>query len=397
MKIVDVRCVILGKSPIVRVMTDVGIDGYSEIWSNQKFPVTIIEHFKQFIIGEDPTNVQRLMGKLRRRGGAKPWGTGVSAIEIALWDLAGKASGVPVHTLLGGKLRDRVRAYNGGVRPVPLRGFEPEHYADVVRGMKSAPEGFTLMKYHLAFHGPMSEELPGFFYSEPRTGPGQLSRGKVTQRGLEHVVECVAAMKEVLGSQIDLALDLGPGWMLPDAIQLARALEPFRPAWLEDMLTGASTPYVDVEGYRALSAATISPIHTGEHIYLRENFRELIATRAVSIIGPDPNDVGGIAELKWIAEFADLFGVMVAPHGIWDGVLGLAAHIQLGATLPDNYIGFEYPLASHDWWYDIVEGLPDRIVREGLIEVPSEPGMGVNLIPSLARLHLSDIDGTFFD
>lgn len=381
----------------MRVTTDAGIDGYGQIWSNQPFPVWIIDYFKQFILGEDPTNIESVMLKIRRRGGVKPWGTGVSAIEIALWDLAGKAIGVPVHALLGGKVRDRVRAYNGGVIPSPLRGFEPEDYAEVIRGMKSAAEGFTLMKYHLAFHGPMSEELPNFFYSEPRGGPGQLSRGKVTQRGLEHVVECVAAMRDVLGNEIDLALDLGPGWMLADAIQLAHALEPFRPAWLEDMLTGASTPYVDVEGYRMLSNSTICPIHTGEHIYLRENFKELIATKAVSVIGPDPNDVGGIAELKWIAELADLYGVMVAPHGIWDGVLSLGAQIQLAATLPDNYIAFEYPTAKHDWWYDIVEGLPTPIVSGGLIEVPDRPGMGVSIIPALARTHLSDRDGAFFD
>ncbi len=100
-----------------------------------------------------------------------------------------------------------------------------------------------------------------------------------------------------------------------------------------------------------------------------QNFKELIERNAVRIIGPDPCDVGGIAELKWIAEFADLHGVMIAPHGTGNGLLGLAALAQVCATLPNNFIAFEYPSGDPAWWYDIVDGLPDPIVRNGLIEV----------------------------
>ena len=128
-----------------------------------------------------------------------------------------------------------------------------------------------------------------------------------------------------------------------------------------------------------MTRVAATPIHTGEQIYLRQNFKELIEKHAVNIVGPDPCDVGGIAELKWIAEYADLHGILMAPHGTGNGLLGLAALVQVCATLPDNYIAFEYPIGKPEWWYDIVTGLPDPIVQDGFIEVWDRPGMGVDL------------------
>ena len=125
-----------------------------------------------------------------------------------------------------------------------------------------------------------------------------------------------------------------------------------------------------------MTASTSTPIHTGEQIYLRQNFRDLIERQAVRVVGPDPCDVGGIAELKWVAEYADMHGVLMAPHGVFDGLLGLAALVQVAATLPDNFIAFEYPVGQPDWWYEIVEGLPDPIVRDGLHRRLGPPGNG---------------------
>ena len=130
-------------------------------------------------------------------------------------------------------------------------------------------------------------------------------------------------MKEVLGDEVGLALDCGPGWMLPDAIRFAKAVEPLNIIWLEDMLTGDYVPCVNADVYRELTQSTTTPIHTGEQIYLRQNFKELIEKQAVRIVGPDPADVGGIAELKWVAEYADLHGILMAPHGTFDGLIGL--------------------------------------------------------------------------
>jgi L-alanine-DL-glutamate epimerase-like enolase superfamily enzyme len=185
--------------------------------------------------------------------------------------------------------------------------------------------------------------------------------------------------------------------MVPDAIRLARALEPLHVMWLEDLLTGDYIPYVLADLYREVTRSTSTPIHTGEQIYLRQNFKDLLEKQAVNIIGPDPCDIGGLAELKWVAEYADLHGILIAPHGTGDGLIGLAALVQVSATLPQNYIAFEYPVGRPEWWYDIVEGLPDPIVQDGFIEVWDKPGLGVELNAEAARKYLPEGDEDFFD
>ena len=398
MKITDLKCTILGQNPVVRVATDEGVDGYGEVESFKPYLKPFVLHFREALLGEDPTNVERVMLKIRQRGAFKPYGSAVSAIEMALWDIAGKAAGLPVYKLLGGKVRDRVRVYNGAIR-FPMTGYTPQHYAENMAKMKERPEGFTIIKQGIGFHSPMPREVPNFFYGEPRTSPfhGNLVSGLLTERGLKHVVACVEAMKDVLGDEIGLALDCGPGWTVPDAIRLARAVEPLNIMWLEDLITGDYVPYVSADVYREVTRASTTPIHTGEQIYLRHNFKELIERHAVNIVGPDPCDIGGIAELKWVAEYADLHGILMAPHGTGDGLLGLAALVQVSATLPQNYIAFEYPVGQPEWWYDIVDGLPDPIVKDGFIDVWDRPGMGVDLIPRAARPYLPDEDRDFFD
>jgi L-alanine-DL-glutamate epimerase-like enolase superfamily enzyme len=396
-KITDLRCAIIGRNPVVRIVTDQGISGYGEAESAKPYLKPMVLFYKDYIVGEDPTDVARVMLKIRRFGAFKPWGSAVSAIEIALWDIAGQVAGEPVYKLLGGKIRDRVRAYNGGVR-FPMTGQTPQDYAENMAKMKDAKEGFTLIKQAVGFHNPaMMHAMPDGWYDEPRTGPPHMDRGLMTERGLEHVIACVEAMKKVLGDQIGLALDCGPGWSVKDAITFARALEPLHITWLEDLITGDYAVYPNADVFREVTQATSVPIHTGEEIYLRENFKDLIEKQAVNVVGPDPEDVGGLAEMKWIAEYADLHGILIAPHGIFDGLIGLAAHVQLAAALPQNYIGFEYPLGQPEWWYQIVDGLPDPIMKGGFIDVWDRPGLGVTFNVAAAKAHLRDEDRGFFD
>ncbi|GAP08002.1 MAG TPA: mandelate racemase/muconate lactonizing enzyme family protein [Anaerolinea thermolimosa] len=396
MKITDLKCAIIGQHPTVRITTDAGIDGYGQAESAKPYLKPHVLFYRSYLIGEDPTNVERVMLKIRRMASFKPWGSAVSAIEMALWDIAGKAAGLPVYKLLGGKVRDRVRVYNGGVR-FPMQGSSPQDYAESVAKMKASPEGFSFVKMGVGFHSGMPRQVEGFTYAELRGGAPHASRGPLTERGLKHVIACVEAMKDVLGDEVGLALDCGPGWTVTDTIRLAKAVEPYHLMWLEDTINGDYTPYVMADTYREITRATSTPIHTGEQIYLRQNFRELIETRAVDIIGPDPADVGGIAELKWIAEYADLHGIQMAPHGIFDGLIGLAALVQVCAAMPDNYIAFEYPVAQPAWWYEIVEGLPDPIVKESLIDVWDAPGLGVTFNVDKAQKYLSEEDRDFFD
>ena len=396
MKITDLKCAIIGGSPVVRITTDEGIDGLGQAeWAKPHLKPHVL-YYREYVLGQDPTDVERVMSRIRRLGSFKPWGAAVSAIEVALWDIAGKAAGLPVYKLLGGKVRDRVRVYNGGVR-FAMEGQSPEHYAENMARMKESPEGFSIIKQGIAFHSDMADEVPGFFYGERAQGIRFLEGGLLTERGLSHIVACVEAMKDVLGDEVGLALDCGPGFTVPDAIRLAKAVEPLNLMWLEDMITGDYTPYVQPDLYREVTSSTSTPIHTGEQIYLRQGFQDLIETKAVNVIGPDPLDVGGIAETKWIAEHADLHGILMAPHGIADGLIGLAAHVHLAAALPRNYIGFEYPTGSPEWWYDIVEGLPNPIVKDSFIDVWDAPGLGVSLNVGETRKRLSDEDKGFLD
>jgi L-alanine-DL-glutamate epimerase-like enolase superfamily enzyme len=397
-RITDLKCAIIANSAVVRITTDQGISGYGQGETTKPYLKPQVLFYKDYLIGEDPTDIERVMMKIRRMGSFKPWGSAVSAIEIALWDIAGKAANVPVYKLMGGKIRDHVRCYNGGVR-VQRDGNEPKHYFDWAAKVKALEQGFTIVKTAIGFHGGMAG-IPGFYYGNttPSSSPKDVGRrGPITEYGLKYMIERVAAMKEALGDTVGLALDCGPGFLLSDAIRLANALEPFNLMWMEDVLTGDYTPYVMADDYRELTISTTTPIHTGEQIYLRQNFRELIEKHAVRIIGPDPEDIGGIGELKWVAEYADLHSIQMAPHGVFDGLIGLAAHVQVGAAMPENYIAFEYPVANPAWWYDIVEGLPNPIVSGGLIEVWDRPGLGVEINVKATRQYLSEEDKKFFD
>ncbi len=427
MKITDLKCTVLGNNPVIRITTDEGICGLGQAEIAKSYLKSHVLFYRDLILGEDPTDVERVMLKIRRVGAFKPWGSAVSAIEMALWDIAGKAAGQPVYKLLGGKVRDRVRIYNGAVRP-PMNGVSPQDFADAMVKMKAAKEGFSIIKQGIAFHSQMVTAVPDFFYgdianeqgisfhsqkvnavSDSIPGDGvkktwgghhrsyDLNRGLMTERGMKHVIACVEAMKDVLGDDVGLALDCGPGMVVPDAIKLAKALEPLNIMWLEDMLTGDYMPYVQADLYRQVTQSTSTPIHTGEQIYLAQNFKDLFEKQAVNIVGPDPCDVGGIAELKRVAEYADLHGILIAPHGVGDGLIGLAALVQVSATLPKNYIAFEYPVGNPEWWYDIVDGLPEPIVKNGFIVVWDTPGLGVELNEEKTRPYLPDEDKDFFD
>jgi L-alanine-DL-glutamate epimerase-like enolase superfamily enzyme len=408
MKITGLKIALIGEpverglTPVVRVMTDEGISGYAQIESNKPYVKNLAAHFEKFILGADPTNVQSVFMRIRRYGGNKPWGSVVSAIETACWDIAGKAAGLPIYKLMGGKVRDKVRVYNGGVR-FKMDGHSPEQYAENVLKMKEAKEGFTIIKQPIGFHPAaysrptsMPQELDDFFYGERRFGWHYPNRGHLTTKGLDHIVKCIEAMTDALGD-VALTLDCGPGFVVPDAIRLCRAVEDLNVLWLEDMLTGDYTPYVGPDLYREVTTQTTANTHTGEQIYLRENYKELIETKAVRVIGPDPCDIGGLSELKWVAEYADLHGIQFAPHGVLNGVLGMAAHVQVCSTLPDNFIAFEYPTARQPWWFDILDGLPDQIVKDGFIEVWDRPGLGITFRENEAKKYLTEEDKNFFD
>ncbi len=397
MKITDLKCAVIGQNPVVRITTDEGIDGLGAAETPKHYLKPMVLFYRDMILGEDPTDVERVMLRIRRMGSFKPWGAAVSAIEVALWDIAGKAAGVPIYKLLGGKIRDKVRVYNGNIR-FPFDGYQPEDFAANMQKMKDLPESFSIIKQGIAFHGsPMVKNMPGYYYGEYVPKDRYPNRGVMTEKGFKLTVDCVIAMKEVLGDEIGLALDCGPGMTITDTLRLAQALEPMNLMWMEDAITGDYTPYVHPDYFLQVTPYTSTPIHTGEQIYLRHNFKELIERNAVNVVGPDPLDVGGIAELKWIAELADLHGIQMAPHGTADGLIGLAALVQVSATLPDNYIAFELPTGNPAWWYDIIVGLPDPIVKDSHIQVWDTPGLGISFDVEATKQYLREEDADFFE
>jgi len=427
MKIKDLKYAVLEGFPTIRITTDCEIYGLGQIARYKPYLEPLLKFYKAYIIGQDPTDVQRVMLRIRRFGGFKPWGAIVSAIEVALWDIAGKSAGIPTYKLLGGKVRDRVRVYvtdyaiNGHV--VVPKGNKPEDFAEMAKTRMKLPEGFTIMKFPLAMHvknieyetvyAELPDKIPGI-HPGPVAFTGHMT-GHMTEAGLKHSIAIVEAIKSVVGNKIGIAFDCGPRMSLASAIQLAKALEPYNLLWLEDMLTGDYTPYNNVESYCLLSKSTIVPIHTGEQIYLREGFRELLGKHAVDVIGPDPVDVGGIAELKWIAEMADLYDILIAPHGVGNGPVGLAAMVQVSATLPNNFIAFEMPITKINNYKrtlkeksrykynlgkptkkELFNGLDDLKVVNGFINITDKPGLGITLNQEAVREHLGE-DNKFLD
>ena len=164
------------------------------------------------------------------------------------------------------------------------------------------------------------------------------------------------------------------------------------------MLTGDYVPYVSADHYREVTQSTSTPIHTGEQIYLRHNFQDLIEKRAVDVIGPDPCDIGGIAELKWVAEYADMHGILMAPHGVLDGLLGLAALVQvLGDAAAKLHCLLNIQLASPNGGTTSSRACPTRLWSIATSPVWDAPGMGVDLIAEEARRYLREEDADFFD
>lgn len=399
MKITDLKCAIIASSPVLRITTDEGITGWSQIEAPKPYVQPQVLSLRDWIVGQDPRDVERVMRRIRVRGGFKPFGSAVSAIEHALWDIAGKAAGVPVYRLLGGKVRDQVRTYRTLYHGELGVGHTPEDYGKWAEYGKALDGGFQMFKLPTAFHSSMVRDVPNFFYGDVQTNapfpyPHQ---GILTEDGMKHLVDCITAAKQTLGTSYGLAVDAGPGYMPLDALKFARAVEHLNLLWIEDTITGDYSPYVNHDVYRDVTHATTTPIHTGEQIYLRQNYKHLIESHAVNVIGPDPCDVGGLAEIKWVAEHADLHGIAIAPHGTANGILGLAALVQVCATLPDNLIAFEYPARFEPFWYDITEGFDGFPVVDGMIDVPDRPGLGVELIAKEAKKYLSEGDADFFD
>ena len=363
--------------PIIRIDTNQGISGLGEVRDGGSPRYALM--LKSRLLGENPCNVEHLFKKIKQFGFHGRQGGGVSGVEMALWDLAGKAYEVPVYQLLGGRHRDRIRLYAD-----TTVSRDRTEYA---RRMKARLDsGFTFLKMDLGINllegerGLITAPL-GFNWARDRMTPHPFTAIQLTNRAIERLVEYVAAVRDAIGYEVPLATDHFGHFSVNDAIRLGRALTPYQLAWLEDMV-----PWQYTDLWRQITSAVDLPTLTGEDIYLKEEFTKLIDAHAVDLIHPDLATAGGILETKKIGDYAEEHGVGMAMHFAGTPISFLANIHCAAAT--QNVIALEHHGVDVPWWEDLVIGLEKPLVKGGFATVPDRPGLGIELNEAVIREHL---------
>lgn len=389
------------RSALLKVYTNQGIVGLGEVRDGASATFALM--LKSRLLGENPCDVDRLFRRIKQFGGHGRQGGGVSAVEIALWDLAGKAYGVPVWQMLGGKFRDKVRIY------CDTDAEQPSGTETGRRLKERMDRGFTFLKMDLGLM--QIVDVPGAVVSPAGALDGFRSQANVqfvrneaerrarseaynaqnvmhpftglhfSAKGLDVLEQYIAEVRDVIGPEIPLAIDHVGHISLQDGIMLARRIEKYTPAWLEDVI-----PWQYSDGYRRLQEATTVPICTGEDIYLKEGFEGLLKA-GISVVHPDLLTSGGILETKKIGDAAQEHGVAMAIHMAESPIAAMAAaHV---AVATENFMALEYHSADVPWWDDIQIGLPKPIVKDGFITITDRPGLGIDdLNDELLMQHL---------
>jgi L-alanine-DL-glutamate epimerase-like enolase superfamily enzyme len=361
--------------PIIRIDTNQGVYGLGEVRDAGHKENAL--QFKNVLVGQNPCNVDMIFRAIKQFGNWGREGGGVSGIEIALWDLVGKIYGVPCYQFLGGKYRDRVRLYAD--TPAPAEAT-PEGYAEVVRKRKSL--GLTFIKFDI--RPQLFEDCAGGTIGQPTRfeydlgkrwrAPGSGQGAKVTDHGIAQAVEVVAAVRAAAGWDVSLCTDhFGHGYMTAkEVIRLAKALEPFGLAWLEDPM-----PWWDIDGHKQVTDAIDIPTAAGEELYLWDGFRELIEKRAVDILHPDLLTSGGMLETKRIADYGERYGLPTALH-FAGSPIAFMANVHCAAAIP-SFVALEHHGLDLPFWESLVTGLPANYMAGGYVEVPEKPGLGIDL------------------
>jgi len=379
-RITDVRtAVIAGNYPwvLVRVYTDEGITGLGEAYWGAGVN-ELIHKARPVIIGEDPRNIGKIYETLIRvlsgegsTGGATV--TAISGIEIALWDLVGRLHGVPISTFFGGRFRDSIRIYadcHGGETE------DPASYAARAREVVDA--GFSAIKFDLDNQNSFTRDIS--VSTNPRrhwVEPFNRTIGTAERRWMVSIVE---AVRNEIGPDVMLAMDCHWKYSVSDVVQLARALESFDLMWLEDPV-----PPENIDAQLLVSRSTTVPICTGENLYRKHGYRELIEKQAVAIVSPDIPKMGGLMEAKKVADMADTYYMPVAPHNVASPI-GTVAAAHVCAAM-SNFLVMEYHAHDVPWWDQLVTGGP--VIENGFIDLNDKPGHGLDLNEDVAQEHLA--------
>jgi len=367
---------------LVKVITEDGIYGIGEAYGSPGVGVKEqIEAIKPSLIGRDPLEIDVLYtlmgqnrnpgtgwaGSSRTDGSAHALMRAASGIEMALWDLAGKILGVSSTVLLGGKFRDKVRVYDHARPRDLLDRASCEEWAQKV---KENPAGFTCHKF-------------GFSHTTPETDAGRdLANRVLTVRELRQIEEGFANCREALGWDHDIMVHCHWEYDVRTAIQIAEAVAPIKPVWLEDaMIVNHS------ESWKRLTASSPVPICTGENLWRRSEFADFIVHQGCDILHPDLRNSGGFLENKRIADMAEVWGLPMATHNT-GSQLNTWATCQWAGSIRD-FIACETVTGKGDWMDELLI-LDGSYIENGYVRITEKPGLGVDLNPDVAKAHLAD-------
>lgn len=334
----------------VKVLTDEGIAGWGEMISGTKTETVVAgaNEMGKKLIGRNPFEIERLWQEMHRsffRGGPIN-GTIISGLEMALWDIKGKALNLPVYELLGGAARDRIRVYSwiGGDRP-----------SDVAeQAQERVDKGFTAIKMNA------TSEL---HYID--------SYNKV-----QAVVDRVASIRDQVGDQLEIGIDFHGRVHRPMAKVLAHALEPYHPMFLEEVVLPENW-----ESFDDIAHEVSVPLATGERLYTRWDFKNLFRQGAVDIVQPDVALCGGILETRKIAAMAEAFDMGVAPHAPY-GPVSLAATLQVDACTPNVFIQEQSLGIHYNQGFDLLDFVKNKEIfqyKDSYVQLPKGPGLGIDM------------------
>lgn len=397
LKITDMRYAVVmnghARCPVIRIDTNQGIYGLGEVRDGASWRYAMF--LKSRILGMNPCSVEQIFKRIKQFGFHARQGGGVCGVEMALWDIAGKAYNVPAYQLLGGKYRDKVRLY----ADTPEGNDEADFAARVNKRIND--EGFTFMKMDFGIE--LLKGIPGTtsnsnfwdigrqWTNEPMTYGGTehpFTQVQITDKGLEIMTQRIAMVREKIGYEIPLASDHYGHFDHNNAIRLGRAVEKYRLAWLEDLI-----PWKFTDQWRQISEAIETPTLTGEDIYLKEEFIKLIDAHAVDIVHPDLATSGGLLETKKIGDYAEEKGVAMAMHFAGTPV-SFMANVHCAAAT-QNFIALEHHSVDVDYWTSLVK-TKKPMIEKGFANVPDAPGLGVELNEEVVKKHLDPEHSAYF-
>jgi L-alanine-DL-glutamate epimerase-like enolase superfamily enzyme len=402
LKITDLRyawTTVLGGTAIIRIDTNQGIYGLGEVRDGADPRYALM--LKSRILGLNPCNVEMIFKIIKQFGANGRQGGGVCGVEMALWDLCGKAYGVPAWQLLGGRYRDKVRLY----ADTPTSN-SPEEQIKLIK-YRTEDQGYTWLKMDVSLEE--LRNIPGTLVNAKTWEGAQgqydlksyMSYGntkhpftqvQITDKGLEELAKIVENVRNMVGYEIPISSDHFGHFDLNNGIRLGKALEKYRLAWMEDIV---SWEYTDQ--WKTITDALETPTLTGEDIYLLNGFKPLIDIHAVDIVHPDLATSGGLLETKRIGDYAEEHGVAMAMHQAGTPV-SFMANVHCAAAT-QNFLALEHHSVDLTWWESLVKMTGSQpIISKGFAPVPLDaPGLGIELNEEVVKQHLKPEDKSFFE